>query len=120
MNFLRRRPASFQLLAERDFRNYFVADAMFDFAAQLRLIAMGWAALTLTNSQFWVGLMIGIPGLKMQHAGHTAHLCPVSGNEDRCDLDGGSNWAKFTDFMPARHTCHVLEIDQNSIIYNLS
>ncbi len=82
MNFLRRRPASFQLLAERDFRNYFVSDAMFDFAAQLRLIAMGWAALTLTNSQFWVGLMIGIPGLKMQHAGHTAHLCAVAGNEE--------------------------------------
>lgn len=65
MNFLQRRLASLQLLAERDFRNYFVADAMFDFAAQLRQIAMGWAALTLTNSQFWVGMVIGIPGLTM-------------------------------------------------------
>ena len=65
MNLLRRRPASLQLFAERDFRNYFVADAMFDFAAQLRQVAMGWAALTLTNSQFWVGLVIGIPGLTM-------------------------------------------------------
>ena len=61
MNF----PRSLQLLAERDFRNYFIADAMFDFAAQLRQVAMGWAALTLTNSQFWVGLAIGIPGLTM-------------------------------------------------------
>lgn len=65
MNLLRRRPASLELLAERDFRNYFMADAMFDFAAQLRQVAMGWAALTLTNSQFWVGLVIGIPGLTM-------------------------------------------------------
>lgn len=65
MNLLRRRPASVQLLAERDFRNYFVADAMFDLAAQLRQVGMGWAALTLTNSQFWVGLVIGIPGLTM-------------------------------------------------------
>lgn len=65
MNFLRRRPASLQLLGERDFRNYFIADAMFDFGAQLRQVAMGWAALTLTNSQFWVGLVIGIPGLTM-------------------------------------------------------
>ena len=65
MNFLRRRPASLQLLAERDFRNYFIADAMFDFAAQLRQVVMGWAALMLTNSQFWVGLVIGIPGLTM-------------------------------------------------------
>ena len=65
MNFLRRRPASLQLLAERDFRNYFIADAMFDFAAQLRQMVMGWAALMLTNSQFWVGLVIGIPGLTM-------------------------------------------------------
>lgn len=65
MNFLRRRPASLRLLTERDFRNYFIADAMFDFAAQLRQVAMGWAALTLTNSQFWVGLVIGIPGLTM-------------------------------------------------------
>lgn len=65
MNLLSRRPASLQLLSERDFRNYFVADAMFDFAAQLRQVAMGWAALTMTNSQFWVGLVIGIPGLTM-------------------------------------------------------
>ena len=65
MNFLRHRPASLRLLAERDFRNYFIADAMFDFAAQLRQVAMGWAALRLTSSQFWVGLVIGIPGLTM-------------------------------------------------------
>ena len=64
-NLLRRRPASVQLLAERNFRNYFIADAMFDFGAQLRQVAMGWAALTITNSQFWVGLVIGIPGLTM-------------------------------------------------------
>lgn len=45
MNLLSRRIAPLQLLAERDFRSYFIADAMFDFAAQLRQVAMGWAAI---------------------------------------------------------------------------
>ena len=35
MNLPRRRPASLNLLAERDFRNYFIADAMFDFAEKV-------------------------------------------------------------------------------------
>ena len=91
MNFLRRRPASIQLLSERDFRNYFIADAMFDFAAQLRHVAMGWAALTLTNSQFWVGLVIGIPGLTM------ALFAPLAGVAvDRYDRRNTLVWVRLS------------------------
>ncbi len=91
MNFLRRRPASLQLLAERDFRNYFIADAMFDFAAQLRQVVMGWAALMLTNSQFWVGLVIGIPGLTM------VMFAPLAGVAvDRYDRRNTLVWVRLS------------------------
>ena len=40
MNLLRRRSASLNLLAERDFRNYFIADAMFDFAEKVKVIGV--------------------------------------------------------------------------------
>ncbi|MXX52629.1 MAG: MFS transporter [Dehalococcoidia bacterium] len=91
MNFLRRRPASLQLLVERDFRNYFIADAMFDFAAQLRQVVMGWAALMLTNSQFWVGLVIGIPGLTM------VMFAPLAGVAvDRYDRRNTLVWVRLS------------------------
>ena len=90
MNFLRRRLASAQLLSERDFRNYFIADAMFDFAAQLRHVGMAWAALTLTKSQFWVGVVIGIPGLTM------ALFAPLAGVAvDRYDRRNILIWVRM-------------------------
>ena len=86
-----RGPASLQLLAERDFRNYFIADAMFDLAAQLRQVATGWAALTLTNSQFWVGLVIGMPGLTM------ALFAPIAGVAvDRYDRRNTLVWVRLS------------------------
>ncbi len=51
------------MLADVDFRNYFIADAPFEFGAEVRRFSMGWMALTLTGSQFWVGLVTGLPGL---------------------------------------------------------
>ena len=58
-----RRPASLSMLGDRQFRNYFIADVPFEFGAEVRRFATGWAALTLTGSQFWVGLVTGLPGL---------------------------------------------------------
>ena len=63
MRLLKRRPASFSMLADTDFRNYFIADVPFEFGAEVRRFAMSWMALTLTGSQFWVGLVTGLPGL---------------------------------------------------------
>ncbi len=63
MRLLKRRPASLSILADKDFRNYFIADAPFEFGAEVRRFAMSWMALTLTGSQFWVGLVTGLPGL---------------------------------------------------------
>ncbi len=51
------------MLADRDFRSYFIADVPFEFGAEARRFAMSWAALTLTGSQLWVGLVTGLPGL---------------------------------------------------------
>ena len=62
MDILKRRPAALLMLADSSFRYYFIADAPFDFGAEVRRFAMGWAALTLTGSQFWVGLVTGLPG----------------------------------------------------------
>lgn len=51
------------MLADADFRNYFLADVPFEFGAEVRRFSMSWMALTLTGSQFWVGLVTGLPGL---------------------------------------------------------
>ena len=40
------------MLADSDFRNYFIADAPFEFGAEARRFAMSWMALTLTGSLF--------------------------------------------------------------------
>ncbi len=63
MRLFRRRPASISLLGDADFRNYFIADLPFEFGAEVRQFSMSWMALTLTGSQFWVGLVTGLPGL---------------------------------------------------------
>ena len=63
MRLFRRRPTSLSLLADADFRNYFIADLPFEFGAEVRRFSMSWMALTLTGSQFWVGLVTGLPGL---------------------------------------------------------
>ena len=63
MQLFKRRPASLSMLADREFRNYFIADVPFEFGAEVRRFAMSWMALTLTGSQFWVGLVTGLPGL---------------------------------------------------------
>ena len=72
MNLLKRRPASFEMLADADFRRYFVADLPFEAGATARRVAMGWAALSLTGSQFWVGLVTGLPGLTLALCGLAA------------------------------------------------
>ena len=72
MNLLKRRPASFDTLADAEFRRYFVADLPFEAGATARRMAMGWAALTLTGSQFWVGLVTGLPGLTLALCGPAA------------------------------------------------
>ena len=51
------------MLADTNFRNYLIADVPFEFGAEVRRFAMSWMALTLTGSQFWVGLVTGLPGL---------------------------------------------------------
>ena len=51
------------MLADKEFRNYFIADMPFEFGAEVRRFSMSWMALTLTGSQFWVGLVTGLPGL---------------------------------------------------------
>ena len=48
MDIIKRRPAALSMLADSSFRNYFIADAPFEFGAEVRRFAMGWAALTLT------------------------------------------------------------------------
>ena len=63
MRLFRRRPASLSILGDADFRNYFIADLPFEFGAEVRRFSMSWMALTLTGSQFWVGLVTGLPGL---------------------------------------------------------
>ena len=63
MIFLKRRPALLSMLADTNFRNYFIAYVPFEFGAEVRRFAMSWMALTLTGSQFWVGLVTGLPGL---------------------------------------------------------
>jgi len=63
MRLFRRRPASLSILGDADFRNYFIADMPFEFGAEVRRFSMSWMALTLTGSQFWVGLVTGLPGL---------------------------------------------------------
>lgn len=60
-----RRPAVFNLLADRNFRTYFIADAFHDLGVDARLVGMGWLALELTNSQLWVGIITGIGGLTL-------------------------------------------------------
>ena len=72
MNLLKRRPASFEMLADTNFRRYFVADLPFEAGATARRLTMGWAALTLTGSQFWVGLVTGLPGLTLALFGPAA------------------------------------------------
>ena len=63
MRLFRRGPASLSILGDTDFRNYFIADLPFEFGAEVRRFSMSWMALTLTGSQFWVGLVTGLPGL---------------------------------------------------------
>ena len=72
MNPLKRRPALFEMLAEVNFRRYFIADLPFEVGATARRLTMGWAALTLTGSQFWVGLVTGLPGLTLALFGPAA------------------------------------------------
>ena len=45
-----RRPAVFNLLADRNFRTYFIADAFHDLGVDTRLVGMSWLALELTDS----------------------------------------------------------------------
>ena len=47
MELFKRRPASLSMLADREFRNYFIADVPFEFGAEVRRFAMSWMALTL-------------------------------------------------------------------------
>ena len=72
MNLLKRKPAAFDMLADADFRRYFVADLPFEAGATARRMAMGWAALSLTGSQLWVGLVTGLPGLTLALCGPAA------------------------------------------------
>ncbi|MDP6512483.1 MAG: MFS transporter [SAR202 cluster bacterium] len=58
-------PAALKLLADRNFRTYFIADAFHDLGVDSRLVGMGWLALELTNSQLWVGLVTGVGGFTM-------------------------------------------------------
>ena len=91
MNFFRNPPSALGLLSERDFRRYFVADAMFDLGAELRRVSMGWIALGLTGSPLWVGLITGIPGLTM------ALFAPLAGVAvDRYDRRNILVWVRLS------------------------
>ncbi len=55
-----RRPAAFDLLRQRNFRNFWLANAGSDLGFELRFVAASWLALQLTDSALWVGLILGI------------------------------------------------------------
>jgi MFS family permease len=53
------------LLANRQYRYVWLSAASADLANDLRIIALAWLVLELTDSQFWVGLVVGIGGVPM-------------------------------------------------------
>ena len=53
-NLVARRPVAVDLLRGRDFRNFWLANAASDLGIALRLVAVGWLVLELTDSALWV------------------------------------------------------------------
>ena len=60
-----RRYPTVDLLANREYRYIWLSHASWDLANDLRIIALAWLVLELTDSQFWVGLVVGIGGVPM-------------------------------------------------------
>ena len=60
IRFLKKRPATLDVLALRDFRYFWVANASADITMERRFVAVAWLVLQLTDSPSLVGMIVGV------------------------------------------------------------